>query len=212
MSKGNLIERMGADYCTQRMNGTLFNYKDKTYEFVEAHGENVACVMYSGTPEKPVSKSVNLPFSVFDNWKAIRWPVLGYRQAAAGQVLMQVGRRGSVQRGLHSGSLTTSFHPMTYAAANTFGLDLHYFQQGAALYLMTMQPSFTKFAEGMEQVLKGDIPGFAVSADFAVAPSEDVEFLEILFRNRRIGTVSETGAVKITAEGILPSWNNAINK
>jgi hypothetical protein len=40
-----------------------------------------------------------------------------------------------------------------------------------------------------------------------VAPNEQVPFLEVLFRGRRIGEVSETGDVTITAEGIRPSWN-----
>ena len=210
MSNANLIERLGADYCSQRMNGTLFNYKGHTYEFGAVEREGVNCTKYSGTPEK-VEVGVELvPYSFFDNWSSLSWPTLGYRQAANGQVLVQVHRRNSVQRGLNRGQLYVHYHPVCMSAQAKFGVELHYFNSGGALFLMTMQPRFTKFSEGLEQVMKGNIPAFAVSADFAVAPHEEVEFLEVLFRGRRIGTISESGAVNITVANIMPSWNKAI--
>lgn len=211
MSNANLIERMGADYCTQRMNGTLFNYDGTTYQFQHADRNKVYCTAFSGTPEKPETKDAFLPYEVFDNWKALSWPVLGYRQAAGGQVVIQVSRRNSVQRGLNHTQLHTHMHPVCSAARSQFGIDLAYFLQGAPLFLMTMQPSYTKFSEGLEQVMSGAIPAFVVSADFAVAPNEEVDFLEVLFRGRRIGTISENGAVNISADSILPSWNRAIS-
>src|SRR5688572_28278593 len=89
MSNVNLIERLGADYCTQRMNGTLFNHKGTTYQFHHVDRTKVYCTGYTGTPETPETKDTFLPFEVFDNWKALSWPVLGYRQAAGGQVIVQ---------------------------------------------------------------------------------------------------------------------------
>jgi hypothetical protein len=210
MSKANLIERLGADYCSQRMNGTLFNYKNSTYEFGSVEPDGVYATKYSGSPEKVKIAHEFVPCDFFENWKALNWPTLGYRQAANGQVIIQVGRRNSVQRGLNRGQLWAHFHPVSMSAQAKFGVDLSYFSSGGALFLMTMQPSYTKFSEGLEQVMKGTIPAFAVSADFAVAPNEEVEFLEVLFRGRRIGTISDSGAVKITAENIAPSWNKAI--
>jgi hypothetical protein len=207
MDNRNLIERLGAEYCGQRMQGTLFNYDGNTYEFSHVEGKEVVAIKYTGKPEK-VSTSVDrVPADIFQSWKALSWPVLGYRQAAGGQFLARVGRRGSVQRGLHKDSLQVTMHPVCIASAVNFRMEYDYFRRGEALIMMAMQPQYTKFSEGVQQVMKGAIPAFAVSADFAVAPNEQVPFLEVLFRGRRIGEVSETGDVTITAEGIRPSWN-----
>jgi hypothetical protein len=211
MSAANLIEKLGEDYCTQRMNGTLFNYNGVPHEFIEAHGGSVYCAKYEGSPEEVKATTSNVPYSFFESWKALSWPKLGYRQAASGQVLMQVGRRGSVQRGLSKGALTTKIHLVSMNMSEQFGLNLRHFQEGAALYAMTMNPQFTPLSKGLEQIFAGAIPAFAVSEDFAVAPHPEVDFLEVLFRGRRIGTVSEKGDVQITAESILPSWNKTVN-
>lgn len=216
LSRGNkvntqtLIERLGADYCTQRMNGTLFNHNGATYEFHEAGGKEVYCTKYTGTPEKPEVSTEMVPTSVFKDWNSLKWPTLGYRQAAGGQVIMLVGRKNSVQRGLHRQQLIPNVHPVTVACSAQFGLDYHYFRSGPALHLMVMQPSFTPFAEGLDAVMSGKVPAFAMSPDFAVAPNEQVDFLEILFRGRRVGTISESGNIKIEADSILPSWNKAL--
>lgn len=210
MNTQTLIERLGADYCTQRMNGTLFNHDGATYEFVEVSGREVYCQKLTGTPEKPEVETAMVPGTVFKDWNALKWPTLGYRQAANGQVIMLVGRRNSVQRGLHRQQLLPNVLPVTAACANQFGLDYHYFRQGAPLHLLVMQPKYTPFTEGMAAVMSGKMPAFVVSADFAVAPNEQVEFLEILFRGRRVGTISESGNINIEADSILPSWNKAL--
>jgi hypothetical protein len=212
MSKDTLITKLGGDYCTQRMNGTLFNYEGVPHEFIEVEGSgNVYCVRYKGTPEQAKVDTCRVPGAFFQSWGAIRWPKLGYRQAANGQVLMQVGRRGSVQRGLHKAAITASPHLVTQCMRDHYGLNYSHFMQGEALYILTMRPEFTTLSAGLEQVLAGKIPAFAVSEDFAVAPHPQVEFLEILFRGRRIGEITERGDVKITADNILPSWTKAVS-
>jgi hypothetical protein len=212
MNEKNLIQRLGADYCSQRMQGTLFLYNGDVHEFeyVNDNGKTITAQRHTGTPETSQTEVVNnIPADLFMGWKSLSWPTLGYRQAAGGQVLLTVGRRGSVQRGLHRSTLYVQVHPVTHAAEREFGLDWRFFTQRAPLMLMTMKPTFTPFAEGLAAIMKGTIPSFAVSADFAVAPAEQVEFLEILFRGRRVGEVDASGNVSITAAGILPSWNKA---
>jgi hypothetical protein len=210
--KQNLIERLGPEYCTQRLSGALFNYEGVVHEFGTVGTKKVECTAYHGTPEKHEAKVALVPTSFFTDWGALRFPTLGYRQAAGGQMLFLLGRKGSVQRGLQLRQLQVHMHPVTIACAIHLGVDYHFHRTGGALILNTMQPQYTPFMEGLEAVMKGERPAFAVSADFAVAPAEDVDFLEILFRGRRIGEVSEGGNVTITATGILPSWNKAINK
>lgn len=209
----NLIDSLGADYCNQRVAGALFVLEGNAYMFQAVRWNEagtalvVAAQKYSGTPEKQVVEIVELSPKVFTGWSSLSFPTLGYRQAAAGQVLMYLSRSNSVNRGLNWRDIRVSMHDVSYACEAAFGIELARFTQGTTLNVMTLLPTYTPLMEGIAAVRAGKMPAFAVSADFAVAPVHDVPFLEILYRQRRVGTIDAEGKISLDVPGLHPLWD-----
>lgn len=212
----NLIESLGADYCNQRVSGALFLYKGDAHMFQEVtvdpaqDGRKLAVLAtkFTGTTEKFKEQQVLIPADEFSGWGALSFPTLGYRQAAAGQVLVSVTRVNGVNRGLNYRDVRCTPHDISYSCAGAFGINLADFTVGSRLALMVLKPDYTPLSEGIPSVLAGKIPAFAMSAEFAVAPAADVSFLEILFRGRRVGEIDERGKVSITVPSISTLWNS----
>src|SRR5690606_25245662 len=119
-------------------------------------------------------------------------------------------RNNSIMRGLNWRDVIYDWHEVSYAIAAIRGVFRHDdWMRGYRAAAMVMKPVFTPFTEGLKKVMAGEIPAFAMSPDFAVAPAEDVPYLEILYRTRRIGTIAENGDITINEAKLLPSWQAA---
>jgi hypothetical protein len=101
-------------------------------------------------------------------------------------------------------------HDVTFTCSQKFGLDYEFFRRGNPFYMMILDPKYTTLQQGIKDVMAGKIPAFAMSADFACAPAADTPFLEVLFRERRIGTIDENGNIEITVAEIKPSWHQVV--
>lgn len=211
----NIIEELSADYCNELLVGCLFLHKGEAHEFVRANNKRdgsimIEAVKYVGTPEAVKPSMVAIPAAEFGGWGSFAFPPLGYRQAAAGQVLTYISRQPSVRRGLNKRDLITDPHNVSRTCAMKFGVDLAYFRRGEALIMQVLKPQFTSLGAGLKDVMAGRIPAFAISADFAVAPNKGVDFLEILYRQRQIGTIDENGKISITVAEVTPSWKQVV--
>lgn len=206
----NLIQDLGSNYFNEFMPHALFSFEGKGYRVHTAVGDGVACYLMKGTTSKPSEEMVVLPFSAFDEgMSSLKHPPLGYRAAMDGQVLMYLNRTFSTRRGLQVRDISVSFHDVALQCARVRGIDLDYFQGSDVKSHLVFDTNFTPFLEGFNAIKKGDIASFAVSPDFAVAPSDTVEYLEIMFRQRRVGTVSENGRVSFIVPTLKPAWESA---
>jgi hypothetical protein len=210
----NLIESLGTDYCNQRVTGAMFLHNGAAHTFdgvdYDPDAKNkisVFATRYTGTTEKVKTEKVRIPTDNFPNWGALNFPTLGYRQAAAGQVLVTISRINSISRGLNWRDVRTTPHDVSYSCQDLFGIDLEHFTTGPRLVMMVLKPEYTPLSVGLPAVLAGKIPAFALSADFAIAPAADADFLEILYRGRAVGGVDENGKISLTVPSITALWN-----
>lgn len=211
----NLIEQLTPEYCNERVAGALVLHKGRAAMFLSAankrSGPIVQLEVASGDALDPGdSDVVQVPAGDFPSWAAFGFPQLGYRQVDNGRGLAFLSRLNSVMRGLNWRDLRIDWHEVSSTLNVVYGqLNTTSWSRGHRLAAMVMRPVFTPFAEGLKKVMAGEIPAFAVSPDFAVAPSEDVPYLEILYRTRRIGTIAENGDISINEAKMLPSWQDA---
>lgn len=211
----NLIEQLTPEYCNDRVAGALVLYNGRAAMFLGADiKRGVTSVLLeaaTGDANDPgEAEAVRAPARDFPSWAAFGFPQLGYRQVENGKGLAFLSRLNSVMRGLHWRDLRIDWHEVSSTLNVVYGqFNTASWSRGHRLAAMVMRPVFTPFAEGLKKVMAGEIPAFAVSPDFAVAPSEDVPYLEILYRTRRIGTIAENGDISINEAKMLPSWQDA---
>lgn len=210
----NLIHDLTPGYCNELMPGAMFLKDGEPHVFREAdyEGQHVYCRKYSTTADRVTTKAVQVPSTFFKGWAAFEFPILGYRMAANGQLLAYVSRNNSVRRGLHIEDARVDLHEVSYQCENIFGLGLDHYTRGNGKVPLILCPQYMTYTEGMAKILNGEIPSFALSPDFAVAPNEKIPFLEILFRQRRVGTIDENGNAEITMSGMVPSWKHTIKE
>lgn len=202
----NLIRELTPEYCNEMLVGAMFMKDGEPYQFRGADAENSAVRRFSTTPDKVTTKNLSIPNDFFTGWSAFEFPTLGYRMAGGGQLLAYVSRNNSVRRGLIPDDVKMEVHDVSFSCRDTFGFNVDHYTRGNGTVPLVMCPTYLAFADGLAKVMKGEIPAFALSPDFAVAPSARTEFLEILYRQRMIGTINENGKVDITAKNMLPSW------
>lgn len=208
---GNLVEDLGERYCNQLVAGAMFVKDGKPHQFraVSEDGTSVECFCYSVHAEKPEREVVRIPWDYFQDWSSLGHPTLGYRQAMKNQLIAYVSRNNSTRRGLHAADTRIAITDMSYEVSRVYDVSFNSITHGEGMIPFVMAPAYTGFTNGLAQVLKGQIPGFAVSADFAVMPSTEVPFLGVYFRQRLIGTIDENGNISFTAADMLPSWQFA---
>jgi hypothetical protein len=209
-----LIEELGAEYCNEMFAGALFLYEEQPHEFVQIlrdgnGGWTVVASRYTKNPEKPAPRKVNVPGAFFENWGSLSHPMLGYRMAAEGRILGYCTKTLGTRRGLTAPAIQINFHDVCYASEEAGLVDVNHFAKASGKVPLVMCPTYLTFMEGMAKVMKKEIPSFAISADFAVAPNQEVDFLEILYRQRRIGLVDEKGNAELTVKGLTDSWQKA---
>lgn len=206
------VTELGTGYMNEMLSGAPFLYEGDAYLFSEIMDKSKAMAFKLGpTAEQCQAEATVVPVDIFDGWKAFSFPTLGYRSSDRGQVLTYLTRTNSTRRGLNPRDMQMVFHDVSYQCSRMYGTNLNHYNTTNVRAFMAMKPEYTKFMVGMEKILKGEIASFALSAEFAVAPSDNVPFLEILFRQRRIGTIDESGNVSIDVEGTASAWHNVVN-
>lgn len=205
------ISELGAGYMNDMLGGAPFMHDGEVYLFSELTGRTAIAYHLNGPVENIQAEAKEVPASIFTGWSTFSFPVLGYRSALNGQILIYQSRVNSTRRGLNPRDIQNQWHDVSHACASRWDLNLPYFNTANVKAYMVMKPVYTGFAEGLHKILKGEIASFALSAEFAVAPSDNVPFLEILFRQRRVGTIDADGNVNIEGANLNVAWNNVVN-
>jgi hypothetical protein len=205
----NLIESLGSRYCNEWLRGAFFLNEGQPHIFQSVDEDDprqVEATRYTGDPDNTAGRRVMIPADVFAGWKALEFPTLGYRMAGAGRVLVYLTRLNSVRRGLHSNDLNMDYHEVSHYCADQLGINLNHYGQPASKACLALSPKYLPLVEGVTEMLAGNIACFAVSADFAVVPSTmDAEKLDILYRQRNVGSIDSTGKATVLTQ-LAPSW------
>lgn len=208
----SFLDGLGRGYINEMLNGAPFLYKGDVYLLEQVHERGaVSAWQLVGDEENLDARNTKVPAEIFTGWKSFAFPVLGYRSAREGQVLMYMTRQNSVRRGLNPRDIRIEWHDVSHACSNAYSFHLEGYARNNNKAFIAMKPRYLSFNEGLTRIMSGDIPSFALSADFAVAPHDTVEYLEILFRQRRVGEIDSRGNVNIAGAHILTSWNNVVN-
>lgn len=156
--------------------------------------------------------------NVFSSFSSFSYPSLGYRQCLENHLLVYAIRTPSVRRGLHLRDVMLDPHWSTRLISDYIDpsqgyriLNADHFRKAKLILL----PQYTSFKEGLPKLIAGAIPHFAMSAQFAVAPSmRKQEHFDILYRGRAIGIISPNGNVSmnVTNNMINSLWNKEISR
>lgn len=207
----NLIKSLGIEYCSQMMHGAYLNVNGEVHWFDNIIENNfVQTIKLSGNPDKVAPEAGKVPWEFFKGWSALSYPTLGYRMAGNGQILVYITRINSVRRGLCSRDVQVDFHNVSFACNQNLGIDLNHYIDDYTKACLVMNPQYTSLSKGLKAVAEGTIPAFCLSADFAVAPNDEVPYLEVLFRQRRIGTVAADGTIELVTQNIKHSWETTV--
>lgn len=205
----SLIEELGVEYSNDNFTGALIlnpvTGNPAVIQYVDDGAVGVRDIMLKGPEEHRV------PHDAIKGWSALAFPLLGYRQQQDFGALIYGTRRNTVRRGLHLQDIRWEIHDVSMAMYQYSKSNYENFIYGdnRALIREIMAPTYTSFKDGLPAILAGEIPFFALSADFAVAPHSEIEGAEILYRRRRIGTISPRGdiAMNINNNHITYLWN-----
>lgn len=210
---GNLIKELTVDYCNQMMRGSWFLVDGEVHWFdAIINKDKVNTLKLSGNPDKVAPEPGIVSWDVFTGWSVFAYPTLGYRMAGNGQILCYISRTNSVRRGLSHRDVHVEFHDVSIACQDRLGINLQHYLDDFTKACLVMKPVYMSLTGGLKRVMSGEIPAFALSADFAVAPNDEVPFLEILYRQRRIGTISDQGTIELLTPNIKHSWDSTVSK
>lgn len=214
----NLIEQLGWMEAHQWLRNALILLDDNVYRIdgVQENG-NVFCLrVLEDGDEQPTDNM--FPASRFKDWSVLAFPSLGYRNVGDGhKVLASVQRPNTVHRGLQARDLRWQFSGVSHWMSN-IGQDRligRYMDEQVparmALAYSVFKPTYIPFTDGIKDMLEGRRMQFAINHELAVAPIRTSGFASILYRDREIGHVLESGKVDVAAEAMM-IWKDAVGE
>lgn len=203
----SLFDDLGVNYSADVFNGAWFKHPETGAACVVRALDEGAVHAHIRTTATRFQRSgaavtTVLPHEAFPDWKAFSYPPLGYREDHTSGTLFYATKRPSVRRGLHPSDIHLATHDVSFAIAHVRGRaepSAYGLTNSPNIYMpLIMEPVFTKFSAGLAGLMNGDLPFFALSPEFAVAPDDSVSGALILYRRRPIGTISPEGKVSMT--------------
>lgn len=202
----NLVEELGARYVSDFCSNAVFVMGNRLYRLIDASNDILHVQHINlNTKQMPLrwSNTETLSHDVLKDFSTLRYPKLGYRQMdhnTLGKLVVHITGHRSTQRGFRSETCRVVNLPVydlfpDYASA---WLQQPHCQVNKHIFA----PEFTPFAEGIQQLMAGNWPGFAMSEDVAIGMSVHTEAnrgFDIYFRGRVVGNVDSNGTVNISS-------------
>lgn len=202
MQGKDLNTDLGNQYVREFLVGACFQIGDEAHWLRGADSTSITVhsVDLKGHAS-PQFKTQKLPLSILKGFETFRYPLLGYRQAKTemGPVVFSLSTTRSAHRGLRFELLKQTFLPV-YNYVGAGATDEATIRSDAEALKNIFAPKFTSFTQGIAQLLAGEIAGFAVNHQLAVAVSctrgTDREY-DVYFRERVVGSVNNKGNVSL---------------
>lgn len=226
----SLILELGVPYCNELMVGAFLMYKGEPHQLANIDSRTSTVLLNQVGEDGALREAVSDTLDIISSWDDLKYPTLGYREAMDGATLFYLTRRPSVRRGLHASDLRSHLHEcgthLHHLLRNSNKLYTQWrskWQYTPNEYLSitsgkmwhAFMPRYTSLKKGLPQVLTGERPSFAMSAEFAVAPAPGKDSgLEILYRQRVIGSITDEGKISLNISNKLISglWEEESNR
>lgn len=196
---------LGTEYIREHLIGSLFR-KGNEIAFIrgcDSYYLQVATIdLNSKDNMEWVNK--NYPHSALNSFKDLAWPRLGYRNMAVDEIFGNVTPYLTSQRSVHRGlreELIESTFPAVYDSMMYNPRGFHPYSNTLYRISQIFDPTWIEFKEGMAKIASGEILGFAMNEDLAIAISVDQgpdKYCDLLFRGRVVGSVTENGELILT--------------
>lgn len=199
MNQKSLVESLGADYISGFFQDAFFQIDNKLHKVSTADDRLIYTHSFSLSSKNPRWQTDNVPQEMLRSFSDFAYPKLGYRQIISphiGNIVFNIESIRSSHRGLRETGLrveTLINYNLINVTADEWSSKTSS-QRAKELFA----PTFTSFADGIKQLLAGEIFGFAVSEDIAVVVScgADVgRHYEILFRDKPVGSINQDGTL-----------------
>lgn len=202
MQHKDLNTDLGNQYVREFLVGACFQIGDEAHWLRTADANVITVDSVNLKEHTPEFKRQKLPVSILKGFETFRYPKLGYRQTSSelGPIVFSVSTTRSAHRGLRFELLKQTFLPVFNYLGGS-GMDGATIQSNASTMKNLFAPKFTPFTQGIAQLLAGEIAGFAVNEQVAVAVSctrgGEREY-DVYFRDRVVGSVSNKGSVTLS--------------
>lgn len=197
----NLIQELGADRFLSKFFNSFFYDPEgvpSRVTNVDRHSPelNVHCTAVSGPAHNVRVNNSILPAEFFSGIGVFKTPKLGWRSVADGRVLVYLSRNNrSYHRGTSPKNLNVELSQLTRWLQRSGNYNFPFTDN--KLCALTMTPNYMSFAQGVEQMRRGNILSFAVSPEIAVTPGPQ-DTLDIYFRTIKGGKVLANGNIEVT--------------
>lgn len=194
----NLVEELGQSYISQWCAGAAFADDNKAYLLRRVEHSGIVCTAVE-LDSRSAPSQVTLPHSYLKGFDSLAYPKLGFRNIStqAGLTVGWLRLPRSAARGMRLNSLEIQHVGSPAVLLEDLNEKWHRITVQGRLRSI-FRPIFIPFAKGLSKLLAGELHGFAVSEDFAVALcceiSPDV-VAAIYFRTKIVGHVRLDGSL-----------------
>jgi len=210
----NLVDEVGLAYFSERFRGIMFEGPNGKPCFISPNGiprvlnNVVPAIQVEGTPAKPSTTNIELPYDFFTGMEVFAAPEIGWRQAHNGRYLAYFERNnGSYVRGLALGNMGVHYSDVSRWAADNGMFSLDWYERDLTKVLLAMRPEFTPLKEGIGKIMEGTMLAFAVSSRLAVVPDTG-DTLAILFNRNKVGMINANGEINCS----IPFVNKSLTE
>ena len=200
MGKKNLELELGGKYVSEMFHNALFTHDNKLCRLRFCDDKKVLVQYTDLDNPRDVWEEMYLPTDILHGFSKFQWPTLGYRQIETenGFAVIHMTAVRSAHRGLRHEHLHYEYLPVTMRLRQL--LNVWEALPSSLAMAQVFKPKFIKFTEGLKMLLAGQTAAFAVSPHLAVCISVDQSAesaYDIYFRQKLVGTISETGEVSL---------------
>lgn len=206
----DLVEQLGEQYVSEFFRGALIRRGRILYLIKQAQAGVLVTNYLNLDDEEADWGRKNLPTSTLENFTSLAWPKLGYRNLRnnlVGNAVCFFGSTRSVLRGLREEHLTKEVLPI-FDTMGTAVMSKAPCSSSAFRLRQLFNPKWIPFKEGINKIKAGEIVAFALNEDMAVSLSVQDgpdRFCDILYKQKVVGQVSESGEILIANQVMMKS-------
>lgn len=175
---GNMIERLGLDWCNQRIVGGNFVYGDKVLRVSAVRAEHVLC------EDPKTGDRSKLPLDFFTGFKVFKYPALGYRSYGPG-LAAWLYKQHSYQRGLRERCVHLELSPVSSLLFN-HNVQMHGAFEIPWLMELVFFPKYHTLAD-MQRLYDGDLACVVLNENVLIEPNivnENADGYTVYFKRR----------------------------
>lgn len=180
---GNMIERLGREWCNQRLTGGHFLFDDEILRIGHIERDGVYCENYN------TGNGKKLPHEFFTGFKIFQYPPLGYRKYGPG-LCVWTSKKHSWQRGLRERCIEAEYSPVTSLLQQYARKMQGAFNMPPILELVFF-PKYDS-VDDLDKLFNGDVASVVLNENVLIEPNivnENADGYVIYFKRRPCATI-----------------------